>query len=485
MREALKKLSGDSLIYGLGQVGNRAVNLLMVPILTRVLRPGEYAISELAFAYSQTAILVLVMGLDGALARFFYHEPDRAARIRMASTSLVFRIVTSVAVALVIASLAGPLATQFMGGAAYRKYVMVSAGALPFTLLVLFGNDVLRVTLQPVKFVILNFVNVMLVFGLSLWFVVAQHRGVIGVLYGKLIGDAISSALALLLSRHSLRPVFDAAVLGRMLRYGLPAVPAIFGFGLVTSFDRFVLQRTRSLEDVAIYGIAAKFLAVVGIGVSGFQLAYTPFAYARAHDPEAPRLFAKFMAIYVAAASAGALLVGMIAPEVLSVLVPPAYRTAATPALWLAFAAVAQGAYTVASIGIGIALATPWLNLSGATAAAVSFGGQWLLAPRFGPEGAAAATFSAWFASTMVTYAVAQRKHPLPYRGTRLALLGLVGLGAGLLGQRLAPPGAAGTMVRLGIAAAFAFVVWRLRVWTAEFAVAPPPDSRGNQGERG
>ena len=263
MREQLKKLSGDSLIYGLGQVGNRAVNLLMVPILTRVLRPGEYAISELAFAYSQTAILVLVMGLDGALARFFYHEPDRAARIRMASTSLVFRMVTSMAVALAIAALAGPLATQFMGGAAYRKYVMVSAATLPFTLIVLFGNDVLRVTIQPIKFVILNFVNVALVFGTSFLFVVVQHRGVIGVLYGKAIGDACSAALALILARHSLRPVFDRPVLRRMLAYGLPAVPAIFFYGLVASFDRFVLQRTRTLDEVAIYGIAAKFLSVV------------------------------------------------------------------------------------------------------------------------------------------------------------------------------------------------------------------------------
>jgi len=207
------------------------------------------------------------------------------------------------------------------------------------------------------------------------------------------------------------------------------------------------------------------------MGVSAFQLAYTPFAYSRAHHPESPRMFAKFFALYVAGASAGALLVGLLAPGVLAVLVPKSYAGAAAPALWLAFAAVAQGAYTVASIGIGIALATPWLNLSGVTAALVAVGGQWLLTPRFGPEGAAAATFAAYFVSALVTYAVAQRVHPLPYRGGRLVWLGLLALGAGLAGQRFAPAGWAGAGVRVAIVVGYVFIVWRLRIWTAGFAV--------------
>ena len=105
MREALKRLTGESLVYGLGQVSGRAVSLLLVPILTRLLVPDVYAVSELVLAYSQTAILVLVFGLDAALARFFYQEPDRAARIRMVSSSLVFRVAIGFAMAAVVAQI--------------------------------------------------------------------------------------------------------------------------------------------------------------------------------------------------------------------------------------------------------------------------------------------------------------------------------------------------------------------------------------------
>ncbi|MBI1797145.1 MAG: oligosaccharide flippase family protein, partial [Candidatus Eisenbacteria bacterium] len=119
VREALAHLTGDSLIYGLGQVSGRAVNLLLVPVLTRVLTPQAYGVSDLVLAYAQTALLVLVFGMDGALARHFYEEPDRAARVRMVSTSLVFRVLLGTAAALLLTLVAVPSIAPLVAGAAY------------------------------------------------------------------------------------------------------------------------------------------------------------------------------------------------------------------------------------------------------------------------------------------------------------------------------------------------------------------------------
>ena len=71
MREALKRLTGESLIYGLGQVSGRAVQFLLVPILTRALARDVYGVADLVLAYSQFVVLVMVFGMDGALVRFF------------------------------------------------------------------------------------------------------------------------------------------------------------------------------------------------------------------------------------------------------------------------------------------------------------------------------------------------------------------------------------------------------------------------------
>ena len=206
LRESLQRLSGESLVYGLGQVSGRAVNLLLVPVLTHVLLRQQFGVSELVTGYSASVLLVLVFGLDGALARFFYQQADRGARIRMTSTSFAFRLTTGFAVSIAIAALAEPLAVHVMGGAVYAKYLRIGALALPFTLLVLWCNDLLRVTFQPWKFVTLNVSQTVLVGGLTLYFVLAHGLGVAGVLYGKLCGDGLAALLGIVLCRHHLRP---------------------------------------------------------------------------------------------------------------------------------------------------------------------------------------------------------------------------------------------------------------------------------------
>jgi O-antigen/teichoic acid export membrane protein len=285
VRESLRKLSGESLVYGIGQVSGRAVSLLLVPILTRVLLRQQFGVAELVTGYSASVLLVLVFGMDAALARFFYQQPDRAARVRMTSSSFAFRLATGVSISLVLALLAGPLATWLTGSESYAKYLRIGALTLPFTVVTLWCNDLLRVTFQPWKFVTLNVTQTAVVGGLTLYLVLARGLGVAGVLYGKLAGDALASLLGLLLCRHHLRPRFDPTILRAMLRYGLPLVPVAFAYGAIGAVDRWSLQRFTSLDEVGVYAVALKFFAVVTLGVSAFQLAFMRFAFARAQDP--------------------------------------------------------------------------------------------------------------------------------------------------------------------------------------------------------
>lgn len=471
VRDSLKRLSGDSLVYGVGQVSGKAVNLLLVPVLTRALLPQQYGVAELVVSYSASALLVLVFGMDGALARFFYEQDGRESRVRMVSSSFLFRLVTGGAVALALAAFAEPLAARLMGGAVYAKYLRLGAAALPFTLFALFANDVLRVTFQPWKFIALNVTQTLIVGGLTLWFVLGRDLGVAGVLWGKLFGDAAAAALGLVLCRHSLRPAFDGALLRRMLGYGLPLVPVSISYAVIGFVDREALQRAASLDAVGVYGVAMKFFALIAMGLSAFQLAFGPFAYAKAHEPDAPKLFARVLALYVALASALALAVGLFAPPLVSLIATRDYAGAAAPALWLAFAAVAQGAYSVAALGISLSLRTHLLVGVAAAAALVAVVANQVLVPALGAEGAAIATFLAHATSTVLVYLVAQRVRPMPYRGLRLAALFAAALVLGIGAGRFAPAGAAGAVVRAGAVLAFAVLAAALEVWKDRGAV--------------
>ena len=389
--EPMRRLSGDSVVYGLGQVLGKGVNLLLVPILTRTLMKQQFGVSDLVTSYAATLLLVLVFGMDGALARFFYEQPDREARIRMVSSSFVFRLVLGVTVGGALALVAGPLAEHLLGGAVYAKYLRIGVLTLPFTLFCLFSNDVLRVTFQPWKFIALNMAQAVLVGGLTLFLVLGRHLGVAGVLYGKLLGDAGTALLGLVLCRHSLKPRFSRTLLKRMLAYGTPLVPVSFAYGVIGFVDRFTLQRHAPLETVAAYGVAMKFFVVVNMLLSAFNLAFGPWAFAHARQPNAGVLFARVFMVFVALASLLALACGLFAPALVALLATHAYADAAAPAFWLAFAAVAQGAYYVAALGINLSLRTPLLVWTAGGAALVATLANLVLTPRFGAEGAAIA----------------------------------------------------------------------------------------------
>lgn len=471
LRDSLKRLSSDSIVYGLGQVSGKAVNLLLVPFLTRTLLPQQYGVADLVIAYSASLLLVLVLGMDAALARFFYQEPDRAARIRMVSSSFYCRLFIGGAAALLITLFSEPLAARFIGGAVYAKYLRIGAAAIPLTLLVLFSNDVLRVTFQPWKFIFLNVTQTLLVGGLTVWFVFTKGMGVAGVLYGKMIGDGITAVLGLTLCRHALRLQFSRSTLTKMLTYSLPMVPAAMAFGVIGFVDREALQRSRGLDAIGIYTVAMKFFAVITMLVQAFHLAFGPFAYSRAQDKDAPLLYARVLSSYLAVAALFALIVGLFAPWILALLVDPGYDAAARPALWLAFAGVAQGAFAVTAIGISLSMRTTLFTVIAIATAAFAWTSNQLLVPRFGAEGAAMATCASYLFSSVLAYIVAQRLRPMPYRGAKFGLMFLLALGLALVVERLSPSGTQGIAVRVAAVLGFGVLVFASEFWSDRGAV--------------
>jgi O-antigen/teichoic acid export membrane protein len=313
--------------------------------------------------------------------------------------------------------------------------------------------------------------------GLAVWFVVRLQRGVAGVLYGRLFGDAVAALLAVVLVRHMLRLRFSADTLRRMLAFGVPMLPALFAFAAISGVDRYLLQRTRTLEEVAVYAVAMKFFTVMIFTASAFQLAYGPFAYARAGTPEAPRLYSRALSLYLTIGSTGALLVGLFAPEALRLLLPPVYAGAAGPALVLGFAAVGFGAYTVVGIGINLALRTAWASLCAATGALAAVVANLIWTPLHGPMGAAAATWIGYVTAALACYVVAQRFTPLPYRGVRLLALFLLANAAALAGQRIDLGGAMTIVAKLAVLAAFAALA-------ARTAFLPVPAPRAAAAQR-
>lgn len=462
IRESLKRLTRESLVYGLGQAVGRGLQMLLVPIFTRVFSPAEYGVVDLTTLVGSIAAFLIVMGTDGALARFFYEAKDADARRAMVTTSAVWRAGIALFVAAVLWAIAPLFSSAVLASPDYAKYVRLTALAVPFTVFVFFQNDVLRVTFQPVKYVVLNVVNTVLVGGLSILFVVGWNREVSGVLYGRAIGDALTACLGFVLIRHSFTLRTDAAVLRRLLRYGLPVIPAAIAFWAISYGDRWVLVRFADLASVGVYAVAVKVGTVMMLLVSAFHLAWGPFAFAQAREKEAGRLYARVLTLFVAVTTGFALLLGFIAPEALALLVPPEYGGAGVPGGLLAFAAVAYGASTIAALGANLALRTDLFAWTWVGTAVLTVGLAILLVGPLHLTGVAIATLVGFVLAAIALYVAAQKVHPLPLRGLRALVLFGAGLAAYAAGMGAGLSGGASIAARLLAFGAYAALAWRL-----------------------
>ena len=419
LREVLGRLTSESLVYGLGQAGGRLVQLLLVPILTRAFAPAEFGVVELATLVFAVSSLFVVSGMDAALARFFYEQPDRQARRALATTSAMHRVAMGVVLGGVLVLSAPWVATAVLGSPDYAKYVRIAGVTLPFSGLYLFANEALRVTFQPWKYIALNTLEMTLVGVLSIWFVVERGYSVAGVLYARLIADAVAAGCGLVLLRHTLTWRASWSRLREMLRYGAPLIPVAIIYSVLTYADRQVLLHFSTLDAVGVYSVAAKLAAPVLLGVMAFQLAWGPMAFSQAENADVGRLYSWVLSLYTVGASWLALGVALLAPEILAVFVPEAYRGAARAGGLLALGAVAHGAYYIAALGVNLEKKNGWLIVTTGVAAVVTIVLALLWVRSDGGAGVAGATLLGFLVSTISLYFVSQRLRPFPYRGAR------------------------------------------------------------------
>jgi len=468
--EAITRLGKDSLLYGTGQMLNRAVQVVVVAVLTRAFPPEEYGVVDLVMTVSVLAILFTIFGMDAALARSFYEAPDQETRRQKAMTSALHRVIAGSLIALLLVIFARPVSVLLLRSPSYEKYVRLLGWSIPFSSFLAFCNEALRLTFQPKKFIWLNAFNAVLLGGLTLWFVQFLKLSVAGVFWAKLFADAASAIVGIVLVRHTLtRRGGSWAEFRDMIAYGAPLVPMALIYYALTYADRQVLLRFSTLNEVGVYGFAAKIATPVLMAIAAFQLAWGPSAFAAAREEGHGAVYSRVLNLYVAGGAAVALLIAFAAPLLVKI-APASYERAWKPGGALALAAVANGAYYIVAVGVQLRRENGWLVLTTAIAAAVTIGLAILWVGPWGVTGVSLAMLAGFSVSTALLYVVSQWRRPFPYQG--LACLGLFVMAVALsIGSWWLNVSAIGFLVRLLVWLAYGWAAWRFAMHPGDRAV--------------
>ncbi len=475
MANPLKRLAGETAIYGLSTILARIINFFFVPIYTRILTTDGYGSYAEVMSYIAVLQVVLVLGLETGCFKFASRgvtsgagtDADRLNGNKVFSTAL--STVTTVAVFFfAFIWLSSGNLSRLMGYGDYSTMIVYAGGilALDSFTAILFAK--LRYEQKALKFALFKSIKILseLGFNLLLFFVVpayfAKHPAS---LLGRFIPTEVhfsyiifavflSCAVCFLLFLPDLfriRFSFDKALWKKMMVYSVPLMVSNLPGIINESADRFLFRFLVGdgysgggwNADLGVYQAAAKLAVIMNLFIQMFRYAAEPFFFSRYKEKGASELYAKVMEYFVAFCML--IFLGIVLyMDLLGLILGKDFRSA------LGTVPVILLSYMVLGILFNVSM---WYKLSGKTkyaititllGLAVTVVGNLIFMPRFSYWASVWVHLASCLAMLFYSAYLGKKYYPIPYRWRKIGsyiVAGIIVYAAAMLLDALAGDG--------------------------------------------
>lgn len=417
IRNHIRKLTGEALIYGLPGVLSGFIGILMAPVYTRIFSTAEFGLVSLVNVFGALLSSFVVLSLDNSAARWFYDTEDRDHRQTTISSWFWCQLFVGTLFATIIIGISPFISRQLLGTSEYAHLFCLTAIGIPFHAGSKVFASTLRYQRKPKLAVLMTIAQILGNVGLVLLFIVVLRQGVQGLFVAQLLCAIALGCIGFVGVRHWVSPrMFSWERLRSMLAYALPLIPAAIALWMMTGVDRIMLGKLTSTSEVGLYSVAAAIAGGVALITTAFAQAWGPFAFSIIAQPESKSVYAKVLELYSFFGCALCAFLGVFAPLILRVIATENFYPAASTVGPLALCVLLNSSRNIAVIGCGIAKKSVPTAFSIAIGAGLTVVLNLCLIPLFGRNGAAIGTASAWAGSVVYLFWVSQKNYPIPYR---------------------------------------------------------------------
>ncbi|MCF8275356.1 MAG: polysaccharide biosynthesis C-terminal domain-containing protein [Flavobacteriales bacterium] len=442
----LKKLAGQTAIYGISSIVARFFNYLVVPLHTAVFVPQQYGIITEMYAYVAFLIVLLTYGMETAYFRFSTKEGFTPNGI---FSTVLSSLVSSTGLFILMAIMFAQPIADWLLYPDNKEYVVWFAIIVGLDAVSSIPLARLRTENKAKTFAGINIANVLVYVGLNLFYLsyclplVASGGGnwltdtfyypSTGVGYVFIANLIASIVKFLLLAPTMLRGLTkpQLTLLKPMLIYSLPLLVAGLAGMMNEMFDRVMLKRLLypilgedgAMYQLGIYGACYKLSIVISLMIQAFRYAAEPFFFSQEKEEGSRALYAKIMTFFVWVL-AGTFLMVMLYIDLFKHFIP-------NEEYWVGLKVVPI--LLMANIFLGIYYnQSVWYKLSEKTsfgAGLAIFGAiitlvlNMLFIPKYGYMASAWATFACYGSMMVVSYLLGKKYYPVPYEVGKVAAM--------------------------------------------------------------
>lgn len=428
MSNPIRKLAGQTAIYGLSSIVGRLLNYLLVPLYTyKFADAADYGVVSELYAWVAFLVVLLTFGMETAYFRFRKESQDEKEVFKSGFFTL---LIVNIAFLLFIFIFIQPIARAMLFSE-HPEYILLLSLIVVIDGLSALPMARLRAEEKALRFAGINFAAILVNIALNLFFLLilfdpAQpEQGVFYILLANLISSAIKPIVLIKdFMNVSLRPKLN--LVKGMLIYALPLVIAGFAGIINETLDRILLKQIlydssnpSSLNyaeaQVGVYSACYKLAMLVTIIIQAFRYAAEPFFFAQQKDKNSNQIYVKVMNYFIGFLCLVFLGVTMNIDVLKYFIQNETYWEGLGVVPILLVANIFLGIYYNQSIWYKLSNKTQFGALIAIMGAILTIVLNILFIPKYGYWASAWATLSVYCFQMILSYFLGQKHYPIPY----------------------------------------------------------------------
>jgi O-antigen/teichoic acid export membrane protein len=411
----IKNLLSDTIKYGLGKVILKFFSILIVPVIAKNFPPDIFGEINIITTFTGLFLGIAVLGFDSAIAYYYYHGEEELKHNYL-GTAFITRMFVSILMFVFFL-----VFSKVLSGANFllknnEKYLLVILGAavIPFDNWLSFFVDLTRFIMKPVIYNIANISKVIIYYLLIIFFLV-NGLTVEKIFYSILVSSVLPSLFLFIFYRKFLNFKINLYCLKRLLKYGLPLVPASVMYFLMSSANRFVLNAYTTLEDTGIFSMMNSVASIFLLITSSIIMAWPAYSMIIAKREDAQAVFARVTTILFVLLVPLAFLFWSVADIVILIFSRPVYLNGENTVILLTIQHIFNLLYYCTAIGLILKEKTMFISIGNSLACIVAVLISFPLCKYWGIFGAALASCIGYVVSTIYVALKSQQFYPIPY----------------------------------------------------------------------
>lgn len=432
----MKKLLGETIIYGIGAILPRVITFLLNPLYINFIDVKSFAIFTNLYAWIAYINIILTFGFETSFFRF---SADETQREKTFNTSFWFVFGLAFSFLLMLILFNNPIALMIDYGN-YPEFILWLGIIAFLDAICMIPFAWLRFHNMPIKYSAIRVASILVqtLVVISLFILIPKNISKNLGLKEQVSYPFISNLLGSLAAFIMLLPIilkvkfqFCKRLFFRMLKYSWPIMFAGFAFQINENWDKLIQIYEIPKAEAGAYGGCYKLAVLMTLFVTAYRMGIEPFFFKQMNDKNAKNNYAKVTEYFTIFASISALAIIANISWLKRLFITDS-------SFWVAMDIVPIIIIGNLFFGIYYNLST-WYKVTDRTyfgliiswiGAVLTIVLHLLFLKKYGFMVSAFVTFIAYFTMMILSYFLGQKYYPIPYKVRKISILLLILIGS-------------------------------------------------------